>query len=77
MPLVANVRAGAVTDPAEIRTLLIEQVTGAVRWRESVEFMVAEGVTEFWEIGAGKALSGMIKRIVKDVIDKKIEGRSQ
>ena len=63
VPLVANVRAGAVTDPAEIRTLLIEQVTGAVRWRESVEFMVAEGVTEFWEIGAGKALSGMVRRI--------------
>ncbi len=49
-----------------IRQLLVEQVTGSVRWRESVEWMVAQGATEFWEIGAGKALSGMIKRIAKD-----------
>ncbi len=65
VPLVANVRAEAVSDPALIRSLLVEQVTGAVRWRESVEFMAAQGVTEFWEIGAGKALSGMIRRIAK------------
>ncbi|WP_226621088.1 ACP S-malonyltransferase [Alloyangia pacifica] len=63
VPLVANVIAGSVTDPARIRELLVEQVTGSVRWRESVEYMVAQGVTEFWEIGAGKALSGMVKRI--------------
>lgn len=63
VPLVANVRAEAVSDPAVIRALLVEQVTGSVRWRESVAFMVGQGVTEFWEIGAGKALSGMIKRI--------------
>ncbi|GGG75438.1 malonyl CoA-acyl carrier protein transacylase [Salipiger pallidus] len=63
VPLVANVRAAAVTDPAEIRELLVAQVTGSVRWRESVQYMVAEGVTEFWEIGAGKALSGMVRRI--------------
>ena len=63
VPLVANVRAGAVTDPDEIRQLLVEQVTGSVRWRESVLYMVAQGVTEVWEIGAGKALSGMIRRI--------------
>ncbi|WP_353472695.1 ACP S-malonyltransferase [Salipiger sp. H15] len=63
VPLVANVVAEAVTDPARIRALLVEQVTGSVRWRESVEYMVAQGVTEFWEIGAGKALSGMVKRI--------------
>lgn len=68
VPLVANVRAGAVSDPAEIRRLLVEQVTGSVRWRESVEFLAAAGVTEFWEIGAGKALSGMIKRIAKDAV---------
>jgi [acyl-carrier-protein] S-malonyltransferase len=43
--------------------LLVEQVTGSVRWRESVMFLAAEGVTEFWEIGAGKALSGMIRRV--------------
>ena len=63
VPLVANVRASAVTDPAEIRALLVEQVTGSVRWRESVEYMVAQGVTAFWEIGAGKALTGMVRRI--------------
>ena len=63
VPLVANVRAEAVSDPALIRALLVEQVTGSVRWRESVAWMVGQGVTEFWEIGAGKALSGMIKRI--------------
>jgi [acyl-carrier-protein] S-malonyltransferase len=66
VPLVANVRAHAVSDPATIRTLLVEQVTGSVRWRESVEWMAAQGVTEFWEIGAGKALSGMIRRIAKE-----------
>ncbi len=63
VPLVANVRASAVTDVTLIRNLLVEQVCGAVRWRESVEYMVAKGVTEFWEIGAGKALSGMVRRI--------------
>ena len=66
VPVVANVRAEAVSDPEVIRQLLVEQVTGSVRWRESVEWMVAQGATEFWEIGAGKALSGMIKRIAKD-----------
>ena len=65
VPLVANVRADAVTDPETIRSLLVEQVTGAVRWRESVVWMADQGVTEFWEIGAGKALSGMIKRCAK------------
>ena len=66
VPLVANVRAEAVSDPALIRSLLVEQVTGSVRWRESVAWMAAKGVTEFWEIGAGKALSGMIRRIAKE-----------
>ncbi len=66
VPLVANVRAEAVTDPETIRRLLVEQVTGSVRWRESVQWMVGQGVTEFWEIGAGKALSGMIRRIAKE-----------
>lgn len=63
VPVVANVRAEAVTDPAEIRTLLVEQITGAVRWRESVSWMMGQGVTEFWEVGAGKALIGMVRRI--------------
>ncbi|QFT59638.1 Malonyl CoA-acyl carrier protein transacylase [Sulfitobacter sp. THAF37] len=66
VPLVANVLAESVTDAARIRDLLVEQVTGRVRWRTSVEWMAAQGVTEFWEIGAGKALSGMIRRIAKD-----------
>jgi len=67
-PLVAvyaNVTAAPVADPASIRTLLVEQVTGTVRWRESVEAMVAAGVTEFVEFG-GKVLGPMIKRIAPD-----------
>ncbi|WP_432449800.1 ACP S-malonyltransferase [Aliiroseovarius marinus] len=72
VPLVANVRAAEVSDPATIRSLLVEQVTGSVRWRESVAWMAGEGVTEIWEIGAGKALSGMIKRIDKSVATRAI-----
>ena len=68
VPLIANVRAEAVLQPGAIRQLLVEQVTGSVRWRESVQFMVDQGVTEFWEIGAGKALSGMIKRISPEAV---------
>jgi [acyl-carrier-protein] S-malonyltransferase len=67
VPLVANVRADAVTDPETIRALLVEQVTGSVRWRESVLWMESRGVTDAWEIGAGKALSGMIKRIAPGI----------
>lgn len=67
VPLVANVLAAPVSDPAQIRDLLVQQVTGAVRWRESVLAMAAAGVTEAWEIGAGKALSGMIRRIEKAI----------
>ena len=66
VPLVANVVAEAVQEPALIRSLLVDQVSGRVRWRSSVEWMVDHGVTEFWELGAGKALSGMIRRIAKD-----------
>ena len=62
VPVEVNVRAEAVTEPDRIRALLVAQVTGSVRWRESVLWMEGAGVTEFWEIGAGKALSGMIKR---------------
>ncbi|WP_425501523.1 ACP S-malonyltransferase [Parasulfitobacter algicola] len=68
VPLVANVLASDVSDPTTIRSLLVEQVTGSVRWRESVEWMAGKGVTEIWEIGAGKALSGMIRRIDKSVV---------
>lgn len=63
VPLIANVRADAITDPALIAGLLVEQVTGSVRWRESMLYAAANGVTEVYEIGAGKALSGMIRRI--------------
>lgn len=65
VPVVVNVRAEAVMEADRIRDLLVAQVTGSVRWRESVLWMEAAGVTEYWEIGAGKALSGMVKRIVK------------
>ena len=63
--LVSNVRAAAVSDPQEIRDLLVAQVTGSVRWRESILWMERAGVTDYWEIGTGKALSGMIKRIAQ------------
>lgn len=65
--LVANVRAEAVDAPDTIRALLVAQVTGRVRWRESVAWMAAAGVTETVEVGAGKALTGMIRRIAKDI----------
>ena len=68
MPVVSNVGASAVDDPTVIRALLVEQVTGAVRWSESISWMAAHGVTEIWEIGAGKALSGMIRRIAPEII---------
>lgn len=67
VPVVANVRAEAVSDPDQIRQLLVEQVTGSVRWRESVQYMVAQGVSGMWEIGAGKALSGMVRKIDRAV----------
>ena len=72
VPVVANVRAEAVSDPDTIRSLLIEQVTGSVRWRESVTWMAGQGVTEFWELGAGKALSGMIRRIAREATTRAI-----
>ena len=63
VPLVSNVLASAISDPDEIRRRLIEQVTGTVRWRESIAYMAGEGVTRFYEIGAGKVLTGLVKRI--------------
>lgn len=72
VPVVVNVRAEAVTEPDRIRDLLVAQVTGSVRWRESVLWMEGAGVTEFWEIGAGKALSGMVKRIAKDAVTRAV-----
>jgi len=67
VPLVANVTAAAEREPDTIRRLLVEQVTGLVRWRESVLFMKEAGVTSLVEIGAGKVLSGLAKRIDRDV----------
>jgi [acyl-carrier-protein] S-malonyltransferase len=66
VPVVANVTARPVTDPADIQRLLVEQVTGSVRWRECVAFMAGEGVTKFIECGAGKVLTGLLKRIAPD-----------
>ncbi len=63
VPLIANVLAGPVSDPAEIRDRLVEQVTGTVRWRESMQWLAANGVTTLFEIGAGKVLSGLARRI--------------
>ncbi|MBM3532985.1 MAG: ACP S-malonyltransferase [Alphaproteobacteria bacterium] len=67
VPVVANVRAAPVSDPAEIKRLLVSQVTGMVRWRECVLAMVERGVTKEVEVGAGKVLTGLAKRIHKDL----------
>ncbi len=67
VPIVSNVTAKAVTEPSDIRRLLVDQITGMVRWRESVQFMKAQGVTEMVELGAGKVLSGLVRRIEKDI----------
>jgi len=66
VPLIANVSAAKVTDPAQIRDLLVRQVTSTVRWRECVLAMTALGVDSFVELGAGKVLSGLIRRIAPD-----------
>jgi [acyl-carrier-protein] S-malonyltransferase len=63
VPLVANVLARPTSDPAEIVRGLIAQVTGNVRWRESIAYMAGQGVTTFYEVGSGKVLSGLVKRI--------------
>jgi [acyl-carrier-protein] S-malonyltransferase len=63
VPVVANVEAAPITDPAAIRDALVRQVTGTVRWRESVAFMAAQGVEAFVEVGSGKVLTGLVRRI--------------
>jgi [acyl-carrier-protein] S-malonyltransferase len=63
VPLIANVLAAPISDPEEIKRRLVEQVTGTVRWRESVAAMADNGVTDFYEIGSGKVLAGLVKRI--------------
>ena len=65
VPLVANVLARPIREPAEIVRRLVEQITGTVRWRESVAFMAGAGVTTFYEVGAGKVLTGLVKRIAE------------
>jgi [acyl-carrier-protein] S-malonyltransferase len=67
VPLISNVLASAISDPAEIRRRLVEQVTGTVRWRESVEFMAANGITRIVEVGHGKVLAGLAGRIDKNL----------
>src|ERR1700722_4776698 len=66
MPIVANVSAAKETDPARIADLLVRQVTATVRWRECIGAMVELGATNFIELGAGKVLSGLVKRIAPD-----------
>jgi [acyl-carrier-protein] S-malonyltransferase len=72
VPVVANVSAAKATDPAAIRTLLVEQVTGLVRWRESVQAMVTMGVDTFIEIGAGRVLAGLVRRIAPEATTRSI-----
>jgi [acyl-carrier-protein] S-malonyltransferase len=67
VPLIANVTAAPVSDPETIRKQLVDQVTGTVRWRESIETMKTEGVTRLFELGAGKVLAGLTKRIAREV----------
>ncbi|ANL71485.1 malonyl CoA-acyl carrier protein transacylase [Rhizobium phaseoli] len=67
VPLIANVRAAPLTDADEIATLLVEQVTGQVRWRETVEWFAGNGVTTLYELGSGKVLTGLARRIDKTV----------
>jgi len=73
-PLVSNVLAAPISDPDEIRRRLVEQVTGTVRWRESIAYMASEGVTRFFEIGAGKVLSGLVKRIADGAVGISVGG---
>lgn len=67
VPLIANITAAPVSDPEDIKRLLVQQVTGLVRWRESVLALKAEGVTELVELGAGRVLSGLAKRIDREL----------
>jgi [acyl-carrier-protein] S-malonyltransferase len=74
VPVVSNVLAGPITEPDEIRRRLVEQVTGTVRWRESVAYMANHGVTRFFEIGSGKVLSGLVKRIAEGAVGVSVGG---
>jgi [acyl-carrier-protein] S-malonyltransferase len=74
VPLVSNVLAAPIVEPDEIRRRLVEQVTGTVRWRESVAYMANHGVSRFFEIGAGKVLSGLVKRIADGAVGVSVGG---
>jgi [acyl-carrier-protein] S-malonyltransferase len=74
VPLVSNVLAAPISDPDEIRRRLVEQVTGTVRWRECVSYMAGQGVTRFLEVGSGKVLSGLVKRIAEGAIGVAVGG---
>jgi [acyl-carrier-protein] S-malonyltransferase len=74
VPLIANVRAAPVTSASEIADLLVEQVTGQVRWRETVEWFGANGVTTLYEVGAGKVLTGLARRIDKNISGVAVNG---
>jgi [acyl-carrier-protein] S-malonyltransferase len=74
VPLVSNVLAAPISEPDEIRRRLVEQVTGTVRWRESVAYMANHGVSRFFEIGAGKVLSGLVKRIADGAVGVSVGG---
>ena len=67
VPYVTNVTAGVVTDKSQVRDLLVKQICSSVRWQQTIELMIAEGVTEFVEIGPGKTLSGFMRKIDKDM----------
>lgn len=73
LPVVTNITAQAESDPETLRALLVDQITGTVRWRESVLWMASQGVTEIVEIGAGKVLCGLARRIDKNIVCRNIE----
>jgi [acyl-carrier-protein] S-malonyltransferase len=73
VPLIANVTAAPVREPAEIVQRLVEQVTGTVRWRESIVYLVGQGVTRLVEVGSGKVLTGLAKRIAKEAATQRVE----
>src|ERR1700743_1744368 len=73
-PVVSNVSADTIPQPDEIRRRLIEQVTATVRWRESVAYMASHGVVRFFEIGAGKVLTGLVKRIAEGAVGVSVGG---
>ncbi|MDB2682818.1 ACP S-malonyltransferase [Alphaproteobacteria bacterium] len=77
VPVVSNVTADAIRDPEQIKSLLVDQITGMVRWRESVIWMKDSGVSEMVELGAGKVLSGLVRRIDKEISCESVEAPEQ